>query len=84
MSNLSGLDVSKLRKVKVIMNNGLEMEYLCLDLGEGVWREQDDVFQAHTVRMVRRPNSLYTPKWQDVVSKEYYSSHEITDFLPAS
>ena len=81
MDGLFGLDLSKLKRVKVVMISGIEMEYLCIDLGEGVWKEQGDVFQAHTVRMVRRPNSPYTPKWQDVVSKEYYVNHEIKDFL---
>ena len=84
MDDLFGLDISKLKRVKVIMLSGIEMEHLCIDLGDGVWRERDDVFQAHTVRMVRRLGYPYTPKWQDVVSKEYYVNHEIKNLFPTS
>lgn len=82
MIELFQLDLAKVKKVKVFMAHGLDMEYFCIDLGAGVWRENGDVYQAHTVRLIRHPNSPYTPKWQDIVSKEYYVSHEIKDLLP--
>ncbi len=84
MSDKYGIDLSKLRKIKITLKNGLETEHLCIDHGEGVWREKDDLFQAHTIRLVRSANGPYKPKWQDIVSKEYYTTHEISEFLPIS
>jgi len=81
MTNEQSLDLSKLRIVKINTIFGFETEFLCIEQNEGVWRETEETYQVHRVRLVRRPGSQYTPNWEDAISKSYYASHEVRNFI---